>query len=172
MKACTKCGELKERTEFHAYARRADGLQQWCKACKSVHAKATHDTEKQREYRAVNAAVIRDRKRAYLQANREKERARIKRWARANPEKARAIKRRYAEKHGDKDWLRLQQFVAKNPNRKNMGRKELRDGYVAYVMTRRSKLLTPQDIPQALIDLKRQQLKLLRELERMKHENR
>jgi hypothetical protein len=172
MKACTKCGELKERTAFHAHARSADGLQQWCKTCRSAHAKATHDTAKHREYRAANAAEMRARKQAYLQANREKERARIERWTRANPDKARAIKRRHAEKHGDRDWLRLQQFVAQNPDRKNMGRKELRDAYVAYVMTKRSKLLTPQDIPQALIDLKRQQLKLLRELERMKHEDR
>lgn len=172
MKTCTKCGELKERASFHAHSRSADGLQQWCKACRSAHAKATHDTEKHRDYRAANAAEIRARKQAYLRANREKERARIERWARANPEKYRALKRRHSEKHGDRDLLRLQQFTASNPERKNMGRKELRAGYVAWVMTRRSKLLTPQDIPQALIDLKRQQLKLLRELERTKHENR
>ncbi len=172
MKKCTKCGELKECAAFHAHARSADGLQTWCKTCRSAHAKATYDTAKRGEYRAANAVEIKARKQAYRQANREKERARIERWARSNPEKARAIKRRHAEKHGDKDFLRLQQFIAKNPDRKSMGRKELRDGYVAYVMTRRSKLLTPQDIPQALIDLKRQQLKLLRELERMKHEDR
>ena len=172
MKACTKCGETKESTMFHSCARSSDGLNQWCKACRSAHAKATRDLDKERVYRADNADKIKERKQAYLQANREKERARLNRWLCANPDKARAIKRRHAEKHGDRDLLRLQQFVAENPERKNMGRKELRDAYVAGVMTRRSKLLKPADIPTALINLKRQQLKLLRELERTKHENR
>lgn len=172
MKTCTKCGETKKRTAFHAHARSADGLQAWCKACRSAHAKASHDKDKARAYRTAHQAEIRARMQAYLQANRDKERARIKRWARANPDKARAIKRRHAEKHGDRDWLRLQQFVAENPERNNIRRKELRDAYVAYVMTRRSTLLKPTDIPQALINLKRQQLKLLRELKRTKHENR
>lgn len=172
MKHCTKCDTDQPEENFHAAKRSRDGMQPWCKACRSAHAKATHDTEKQREYRAANAAAIRSSKQEYLQANREKERARIKRWARANPDKARAIKRRHAEKHGEGDILRLQQFIAENPGRKNIGRKELRDAYIAYVMTRRSKLLIPADIPQTLIELKRQQLKLLRELKRTKHENR
>ena len=172
MKACTKCGEVKGTTEFHANARSADGLQCWCKVCRSTYAQARHNPDKARAYRADNATRIQARKQAYLQNNREKERARIQRWARANPEKARAIKRRYSEKHGDRDWLRLQQFVSENPDRKNMGRKELCDKYVADVMTKRSTLLQRADIPQALIDLKRQQLKLLRELERTKHEDR
>lgn len=66
----------------------------------------------------------------------------------------------------------MQAFIEANPERKNIGRKELRDGYVASVMTRRSTLLKPDDIPKALINMKRQQLKLLRELKRSKHEDR
>ncbi|MCK6401286.1 MAG: hypothetical protein L6Q74_05150 [Sphaerotilus natans subsp. sulfidivorans] len=172
MKTCTKCGETKERAAFHAHARSPDGLQTWCKACRSAHAKATYDPAKASAYNTAHKDEIRARKHAYLQENREKERERIKRWARANPDKAHAIKRRYAEKHGDRDLLRLKQFVAENPECKNIRRKELRDAYVAYVMTRRSKLLKPEDIPQDLIDLKRQQLKLLRELKEIKHEDR
>lgn len=172
MKTCTKCHTTKPLTEFHANRKTRDGLQQWCKTCRSAHAKATHNPDKNRAYRAENADAIRARKQAYLAANREKEYARIERWAKANPEKAHAIKRRHAEKHGDRDIKRLQQFIAAHPDRKNMGRKELRDAYVAYVMTRRSKLLEPTDIPQGLIEAKREQLRILRELRKEDHEER
>lgn len=172
MKTCTKCGEIKERTAFHANKKTADGLQQWCKTCRSAHSKATYDPAKARAYKQANAGAIRARKQAYKAANRDAELARIDRWHRANPDKVREYKRRHAAKHGDRDLLRLQRFVAENPERKNMGRKELRDSYVAFVITRRSATLKPDDIPQALIDLKRQQLKLLRELERTNHEDR
>jgi hypothetical protein len=168
MKECTKCGETKERSEFHANAKNSDGLQFWCKGCRSACAKKTYCPAKAREYRAEKKAEIRSRKQAYLQNNRDKEKARIQLWIRANPEKALAIKHRYSRKHGDRDLLRLKQFVAENPERKNAGRKELRAKYVARVMARRSKLLKPTDMPMALIDLKRQELKLLRELKRAK----
>lgn len=172
MKTCTKCHNTKPLTEFHSNRKTLDGLQPWCKSCRSAHAKAKYDPDKQRAYRADNADAIRARKQAYLAANRQKEADRIARWAKANPDKARAIKRRHADKHGDRDIKRLQQFIAEHPDRKNMGRKELRDEYVAYVMTRRSKLLEPTDIPQGLIDAKREQLRILRELRKEDHEER
>lgn len=171
-KTCTRCNSGKPFTEFHAQRKTSDGLNPWCKACRSEHAKATHDPEKARDYRAKNKAAIRARKRAYLAANREKERARIKRWIQANSLKSKAIKRRHAEKFGDRDIKRLQQFITDHPDRKNMGRKELRDGYVAYVMTRRSNLLKPSDIPRCLIDAKREQLRILRELRGNDYEKR
>jgi hypothetical protein len=172
IKTCTKCNSTKPLAEFHANRKMRDGLQCWCKACRSSHAKATHDPDAHRAYRAQNAHAIRVRKQAYFAANREKEQARSERWGKANPDRARAIKRRHAEQHGDRDIKRLQQFIAEHPDRKNMGRKELRDPYVAYVMARRSKLLEPTDIPQGLIDAKREQLRILRELRKEDHEER
>lgn len=172
MKTCTKCHSTKPLTEFHSNRKTRDGLNFWCKSCRSAHAKATHDPDKQRAYQAENAAAIRARKQAYLAADKQKESARIARWAKANPDKAQAIKRRHADKHGDRDIKRLQQFISDHPDCKNIRRKELRDAYVAHVMTRRSKLLKPTDIPQGLIDAKREQLRILRELRKEDHEER
>lgn len=36
LKKCSKCGELKSKTEFHKYLSSKDGLQSYCKSCKKV----------------------------------------------------------------------------------------------------------------------------------------
>jgi hypothetical protein len=40
MKRCTKCGEMKPRSQFSKDARNNDGLQSHCKACKNKHWRA------------------------------------------------------------------------------------------------------------------------------------
>lgn len=49
LKTCAKCGYCKQRSEFHKHSKRADGLQVYCKSCKSIT---------NREYEARNPSRI------------------------------------------------------------------------------------------------------------------
>jgi hypothetical protein len=69
MKRCTKCGELKPRTEFYAEKACRDGLRGECKACFAARAKVWYG--KNREKAIANAAA----------------------WRKANLERARATRR-------------------------------------------------------------------------------
>lgn len=55
MKRCTKCGELKPRTEFYAEKACRDGLRGECKACFAARAKVWYG--KNREKAIANAAA-------------------------------------------------------------------------------------------------------------------
>lgn len=90
-KTCTRCGDLKPKTEFYADSRKRDGLYSWCKPCFRGH-----DGEARR--RSPNGTRIRDaekRRRAYADpVRRERMLEKHRRWAKANPEKNREYVRR------------------------------------------------------------------------------
>lgn len=164
MKTCSKCATAKPCSEFHKHTKNKDGLQWHCKECRAEHARLTHDPEKARVRRLLNLDRERARGRATRNANKDRENERAKRWHATHPDRVREHKRKHAAAHPGRDMERLNQFIAKNPDRKNMGRKELRDSYVAYVITRRTATLAPNDIPQSLINLKREYLRIARQL--------
>lgn len=39
MKRCTKCGEIKDKSQFYKNPRRKDGLNSWCSGCQSQYSK-------------------------------------------------------------------------------------------------------------------------------------
>lgn len=43
MKTCTKCGEIKETSQFHSRKDAKDGLRNFCKSCHNAHYKAKFD---------------------------------------------------------------------------------------------------------------------------------
>lgn len=47
-KRCSKCGESKDITDFGKQAHRKDGLNPWCKACKSLAGKEYYEQHKER----------------------------------------------------------------------------------------------------------------------------
>ena len=124
MKTCTKCGATKERTEYHANKHTLDGLQHWCKTCRSEHAKANHDPGKAQAYRLANEEQIREQKRLYRLANIAQETERAASWHAANPDRVREHKRRHAAKHGDRDLRRLESWAATNPERHKAARRQ------------------------------------------------
>jgi hypothetical protein len=62
MKKCARCGELKDITEFYKDRRSGDGLQGYCKQCKSEYNRKHYDTEtnlkKSRRWRKNNPTYI------------------------------------------------------------------------------------------------------------------
>lgn len=65
MKTCTKCGLTKCRGSFAKNAARKDGLQSWCRECKSISDKRYYSSHKAKMRQQINAA--RDASRAISQ---------------------------------------------------------------------------------------------------------
>jgi len=74
MKKCGRCKETKPATEFSLNRTKKDGLQPWCKVCKSKHYAANREAIalQNKEYSAKNRDKIRNRKAAYNASRREK----------------------------------------------------------------------------------------------------
>lgn len=95
-KTCTKCKEIKLRSEFHKCKSKSDGLQSKCIKCnnKVSTAWALNNKEKRRvidkrSYLA-NLQKIYAKSKRWHEANREKRTANARRWHKNNPEKSRA----------------------------------------------------------------------------------
>ena len=105
--------------------------------------------------------------RAYYAANREKYAALGKAYREANPEKDAARKKAWRGANLEKEVARGKACYAANPKKfaaKNKAyRADLGDGYVRGMLTQRSRL-APKDIPQGLVEVKRLQLLIKREV--------
>lgn len=99
MKRCTKCGEIKEFTEFNQSKNDKTGLQAHCKVCRRQYRQANREkiVEQQKEYREQNH----EKYERYYQANREKILERNKKYRKANLDKLRVYeqKRRALKKN-------------------------------------------------------------------------
>jgi len=86
VKKCTRCGEVKELSEYHAAGHGAGGVGASCKLCASIRRREWYHggaAEKQREGVA-----------AWAKKNRERKAAVNKEWKRANPDRVRESGRR------------------------------------------------------------------------------
>ena len=80
-RACTRCGEIKDITEFSPSKRGKDGRRSHCHTCCCISSK---------EWRSKNADKVRKTIALYRKNNPEK----IKEWAKRNPEKIKAKSRK------------------------------------------------------------------------------
>jgi len=56
-KICTRCGDLKNRTEFHHTKKTKSGIKSTCKVCDSLYAKQYYQTTGKSQYLAQKAQV-------------------------------------------------------------------------------------------------------------------
>jgi 5-methylcytosine-specific restriction endonuclease McrA len=107
MKRCSKCKRDLPHSAFGRYARRADGLQNYCKDCMSAYSAKygpqyyLNHREEAREYRreyyaehreSLKAGVLEKQKAPHRVAYRTQ-------WARNNPEKSAAFRRSWRERN-------------------------------------------------------------------------
>lgn len=99
-KVCGSCGIEKSRPEFSKLARNRDGLDAWCKTCKSAYSSRHYRANAQtraaqaRAWREANADTFKAAQQAYYLAHKPEFEARWKAWSAANPERRQEIHRR------------------------------------------------------------------------------
>lgn len=107
-KRCSKCKEVKDRSEFYKDKSRKDGLRPYCKDCKreemAVYRAANTDKAAlyAQAYSKANAAKIRARRAAWAKANAERIRAYNISWREANPERHSANRAAWAKANPEK----------------------------------------------------------------------
>ena len=86
-KKCSKCGEWKDKSEFHKNKLSRDGLKSVCKSCRSMQENG-RITDAAREKRRLTS-------KAWYQSNREAAYQNTKNWIAAHPEKRKEISKKY-----------------------------------------------------------------------------
>lgn len=138
-KTCSKCGVVKPVDAF--YPRHNQ-----CKACFSAVVKAWQET---------NSEKCRVAKNKFKKANPEKIRASGKAHREANHEKVSTTKKEWKKTLKAKSYERAyNKYISQT----------LDDKYVKHLLTKRTPI---KDVPQSLIDLKREQVATLREVKRL-----
>jgi len=172
MKTCTKCNVEKPFTEFYKDTRPVSGLSYTCKVCSNNASvdwyKKSKDTEAYKARRdAYNAYRKSEEYKAQRRATRDlvKNREECKKYAASNKEKI--ATRHKADRQARPDVYkerRRNNYHKSGKQRGLEGIKNLTDNYVKNVLVIRSKGLTYADIPQALVEAKRLQLLIKREV--------
>ncbi|WP_157119062.1 hypothetical protein [Azohydromonas lata] len=183
MKTCTKCKETLPLDVFARDSQRAGGLRLRCKSC---------DNERRRSWTKANperTRIASKRKNAARDAARVE--ARTNKLAALPPDKKKCPQCASiyplaefpvdkTKSSGHTSWCRncyrhawrsnYQEHAPKRRAQQRQETAELSDGYVRRKLIRDSGI-QPGDVPQALIDLKREHLRLLRQLRKDKDEN-
>lgn len=105
LKKCSKCGEVKARTEFHKNSQRKDGTSSQCKCCvRLYHSK----------YRKANPDKVKAKSAKYYRANTEKEKARCAKYRKENAEKERERHAKYRNANLEKERTRRANYYREN----------------------------------------------------------
>lgn len=108
MKACTKCGETKLRSEFYKKRAAQDGLDSWCKTCSKASSRAWKEANLERNranartWYQNNPERAKKRIRGWQKANPGRHKRFVKAWKEVNQEAVKAIQRAYWKRHPDK----------------------------------------------------------------------
>lgn len=189
MRTCVKCGVEKLAIEV-AWVDARKHVKGVCFECMSPEDAEREMARKERlleytkAYKKANREKICERKKTYYEANREKERERTKAWQEANREKHRASSKAWHEANREKACERMKAWreanrekmlalckAYKEANREKVreyGRRNTRDLKDSYIA--RSLRLPVKAVPEEIIELKRVQLQITREI-RKQQEN-
>lgn len=149
-KTCTLCKKEKEITLFGKSKSFKSGYNSRCKECLY---------EKHRQFREANPSYRRE----YYLANKEKSAENSKRYYAEHREHLYALHRKAAKKNPEL----MRAYIKKSETK---GRTELCDTYIRKMLSQYS-TIGRADIPQILVEAKREQLKLLRSIKNGKSKN-
>lgn len=118
-KRCSRCKEIKPKSEFGKNRNKKDGLSSYCKKCNSKYRKewTKNNPEYRKEYYKNNSEKFRQYSKKYLENNQEKERERKRRWAEKNPDKVRENNRKWQKKNPEKRRESNKEYHQKNPEK-------------------------------------------------------
>lgn len=154
MKVCSKCRENKPVGEFYKSTASVDGVTYHCKTCVQLAKKTYYEAHKDKvkavnaAWRAANPDRVKAVKAAWIAANPDKVRAERNAWKAANPDKVKAGKAAWRAANLDKYRAMRKTYAARLPD---------------FLVKR---YLNLKDAPPELIELKRLQVQIKRELKR------
>ena len=177
-KTCPRCKQTYPATleYFHKNETLKYGVACWCKTCKQVKGKEyskrpevrEHVRELERLRYAKNPDKYKAKCKKYHQAHAkellEKHKARYK----SNPE-VRYRRKLYDLRLTERGYYKTPKYREQSRLRARDIAARLTDGYVKVQLTVNQENLTVKDIPQDLIELKRKQLKLYRDVKKKQH---
>lgn len=172
MKICPSCNSTLNLESFPKNKSMSDGLSVYCRRCCA---------QRSRAYRQQNRDLVKIKKHLYYLRKKSENPAwssiapeKRQAWRQANPQGSRGYSKSWRAKNPEKAKEMRKVWVRENPGKcREMRRnktEKLTDGYVRTCLTAKSNL-SALDIPQWLVNLKRQQLLLLRALKKEDHEN-
>jgi hypothetical protein len=154
MKICTKCKSQKEKERFRSKKESKDGLRPWCRECESQHRKANREKENKRyaEWTMKNSEHVRIKASEYRKNNKVKVNEYKKKWRYENKD---------AVNNSRKKWINNNREKKKVIDKK--ASEVMSDFYISNMIVKYTKM-DRKDVPKELIELKRLQLKITREL--------
>ncbi len=121
-KTCTKCNQIKQKTQFNIALTKSTGLSSHCKDCIEIYTQNNKEKLKiyKKEHREKNIDKILKRDREYYYKNKQRIQERNKQYKKDHPEvyksdKTRETKRIYCYKNRERIKQQLQARKAKNP---------------------------------------------------------
>lgn len=105
VKRCAKCGEIKNRAEFHRERKNKDGLRSQCKTCRSIE---------NAEYRASHSEECKARSKRYYAEHREDLLEYQTQYAAAHPEVKKRARRKYTLAHPDRVNAHTRKYKARH----------------------------------------------------------
>jgi 5-methylcytosine-specific restriction endonuclease McrA len=119
-KRCSKCGEIKDLTEYHVNKTKKDGIESACKVCSLKQKKEYAERNKERlkaykaEYRKKNKEKIRQALKEYYGQNKELIKSRSKKRYEENKNELLQKFKEYAEKNEPKLKRYIKKYYEKN----------------------------------------------------------
>ncbi len=163
-KICTKCNEVKPLSDYSAKFDGKYGYNSRCKVCELLRGKKYKEENKEKIsrknkiYNKKNKKKLVKARKVYYLKNREKELERSSKWKRENRE---------SERVRINEWRKENPIKAKTSSKREAKEhvKNLTNSYMKKLLCR-DLLLTYQEMPIGLLELKRTQIKLARELKK------
>lgn len=154
MKICTKCKSQKEKEKFRIKKESTDGLRPWCRECESQHRKDNREKENKRyaEWAKTNSEHVRIKGVEYRKNNKEKLIKYDRKWRHENKD---------AVNNSRKKWINNNREKKKVIDKK--ASEVMSDFYISNMIVKYTKM-DRKDVTKELIELKRLQLKITREL--------
>ena len=158
MKTCTKCKIQKEKEKFRIKKESKDGLRPWCRECESQYRKDNREKENKRyaEWAKKNHEQVITKSKEYRENNKDKINELHKKWSKENKDRVYEYRKKWRDNNIEK-----QKAIDKKAC------ETMSDFYISNMIVKYTNL-NRTDIPKEIIELKRIQLKITRELRRKK----
>ena len=151
-KKCTKCGEVKNFSEFYKKKGGKSGLESHCKTCRKEYYKANEDKikERRKEYLKTNADKLKEHAKEYYKANADKLKEyykeyrknnadKIKEYRKDNADKIKEINKEYYKANADKLKEHAKEYYKDNADKLKEYYKEYRKNNADKIKERQKK---------------------------------